>query len=159
MLVDEVNATIAEYSVKPGPTPNSTIPVEVTDGFRLLGTPVGSEDFSRSFFDSKLLEVKDQCALLHINVLNLQTRLQLFTQCVIQKLPHLLGTDIMHSLPFNYDCDKWEDWNGHLTKSIHQVIKDFIAKLLTQPNIPERSLQILRITIAEGGLGIYDPST
>ena len=82
-LADEVEATIASYSVKPGPTPNTTVPVELTSGFRLLGTPVGSNAFALEFFKSKIQEVEDQLTLLHTSVPDLQTRLRIFAQCII----------------------------------------------------------------------------
>jgi hypothetical protein len=43
------------------------------------------------------------------------TKLRLFLQCLIQKIPHLLGSNVL----YHYDTDKpppnWTNWNGLLT--------------------------------------------
>ena len=108
-LAAQVRTTIAMYSadppsVKDGPT----TPIELTSGFRLLGTPVGSPKFAQEFFNERLADVEKSVSLLHTHVPDLQTRLRIFTQCTIQKLPHLLGADIMHNLPLSYDGTNWE---------------------------------------------------
>ena len=84
--------------------------VEVTTGFRLLGTPVGSPEFADDFFAQKLEGVRNHAKLLHAGVEDLQTRLRLFSQCSIQKLPHLLGADIMHIMPLR--SFRGEDWSS-----------------------------------------------
>ncbi len=59
------------------------IPVKVTTDFRLFGTPVGSDDFARAFFNERLKEVKRNADALHCRILNKHTILMLFSQCVL----------------------------------------------------------------------------
>lgn len=158
-LAKDVWRTIETYSTSPGANAGAPPePVEVTSGWRLLGTPVGSAKFAESFFQEKLDEVSRQTTLLHHKVPDLQTRLRLFSQCVLQKLPHLLGADIMHRLPLLYDADFWFDWNGPLTQGIESVASTFLATVAGRGSIPTRSLLVSQIAVMEGGLGLTAPS-
>jgi hypothetical protein len=48
-----ISQTIAQFSNKPNPTAQTRpIPVELTDGCRLLGHPIGSADFASKFFST-----------------------------------------------------------------------------------------------------------
>ena len=52
----EVTTTIEEFSVRKDPIdPTITHKVEVTTGFRLLGTPVGSPDYALEFFNANVM--------------------------------------------------------------------------------------------------------
>ena len=62
--------------------------------------------------------VKANVSALTTRVPNLQTRLHFFSQCTIQKAPHLLGAGVIHSLPLDFDAHHWEEWNGPLTSSV-----------------------------------------
>ena len=98
--------------------------MELTTGFRLLDTPVGSPYFAFEFFNEQLEEVQANVTALNDGITDLQTRLRIFTQCTIQKLPHLLGADIMHNLPDTFlDGDtNWWNWNGPLTEQLDAII-------------------------------------
>mmetsp|Transcript_21907 Transcript_21907/g.40223 ORF Transcript_21907/g.40223 Transcript_21907/m.40223 type:complete len:108 (+) Transcript_21907:1273-1596(+) len=92
------------------------IPMELTEGFCLLGTHVGSPRFAKEFFKERLAKVRQNVKALEKGVPDLQTRLHIFLQCTIQKLLNLLGADIMHNLEDDYfeDGGNWWDWNGPL---------------------------------------------
>ena len=108
-LHSDVAWTIANFSKQKGATPDAPDrPVELTSGFRLLGTPVGSSEYTASFFDDQLQSLRADIDSLHANIADLHTRLKLFAQCTAQRLPHLLGADIMHSLPLDYDGN-WDE--------------------------------------------------
>ena len=98
-----------EKAEKEGATP---APVELTDGFVLLGTPVGSEEFAKAFYATKAAEVAQNVAKLTAHIPDLQTRLRVFMMCTIQKMPHLLGSSIMHNLALDFEAQFWEEWNG-----------------------------------------------
>ncbi len=89
-LATSLSDTIAQFSVTPHPTDTTAppVPVELTSGCRLLGHPVGSAAFATEFFSSRIAAVKRDIVSLHDNISNLQTRLRLFSQCTLQKLPH-----------------------------------------------------------------------
>ena len=158
-LATEVDATIGRYSVAPTAVPGVFEKVELTSGFRLLGTPVGSAEFAIEFFDGKLSEVRSQAAALTMGIDDAHTRLRIFIQCTIQKLPHLLGADIMHCLPLaTFKGENWLSWGGPLVEGIDSIIHDFLATLLGRESLPDYSLLIAQLRVGSGGLGILYPS-
>ena len=79
---------------------------------------------------------------------------------MLQKLPHLLSSDILYHLPLNQGNPPWwEDWAGPLTTAIDRITHDFFASLLDLPSIPEYSTLISQISLRHGGLGILCPRT
>ncbi len=118
---------------------NTTMPEEITDGFRLLGTPIGSTSFINEYFLQQLHTVNKQCILLTQQISDLQTHIKLFNTCTLQKLPHLLGSNIMHNLPNDFNPSLWQSWNGPLTQGINQLINTFLQQLSTTDNNPEHA--------------------
>lgn len=112
-----------EFSTQPHPTNKSApaLPVELTTGFRLLGQPVGSPTFATEFFTSSITAVKESLASLSTSITDKQTKLRIFSQCLLQCLPHLLSSDILYNLPVNDPDPNWEDWNGPLTSNIPHI--------------------------------------
>jgi hypothetical protein len=160
-LATSISATIAEFSTRPHPTDKSAppLPVELTTGFRLLGQPVGSASFATTFFSSCISNVKENISSLTTSITDEQTQLRLFSQCLIQKLPHLLASDILHNLPINDPDPKWEEWNGPLTSDIDDIISTFLTTLTNQPTIPPSAILISQLGLASGGLGLLCPRT
>jgi hypothetical protein len=72
------------------------IPADLTTGFRLLGSPVGSPTFAREFFNDQLRDIQTKITLFSEAIIDPQTKLRLFSQCLIKKIPHLLGCDVLH---------------------------------------------------------------
>ena len=124
-LAQQLADTIAAYStttITNNQGISQTTPLEVTTGLRILGAPVGSMDFARSFFLQNIESVKADAHCLNDKVTNLQTRLRIFSQCTIQRLPHLLGNDVLHFLNTDeFEGDDWDDWNGPLTQEINTI--------------------------------------
>jgi hypothetical protein len=91
-LAHSISNSISSFSTTPHPTDKTApdIPVELTTSFRLLGQPVGSATFATEFFDRRIDDVKKNVTSLLGNITDQQTRLRLFSQCIIQKIPHLL---------------------------------------------------------------------
>jgi len=83
-LADELTYSINSYSHKKSKTSPTPIGVELTDGFRLLGTPVGSATFADTFFAEQLTAVSKQMETLTDNITDLHTRLKLFNNCTLQ---------------------------------------------------------------------------
>jgi len=101
--------------------------------------------------------VKASASALITRVSNLQTRLRLFSQCTIQKAPRLLGAEVTHSLPLDFDAHHWEEWNGPLALSVDGQITSFLGDL-TGREIPQTSLFLSQISLAHGGLGLLNAS-
>lgn len=158
-LANEIETTLANYSSKRNSDGTTSIE-EITSGIRLLGAPIGSLAFAESFFLGKLHDVQSHADLLSGEVEDLQTRLRLFSQCCIQKMPHLLGMDVMHSLPLDgsFNPADWLSWNGPLVQHLDDATRSFFCNLLRRKNLPDYSLQIAQLTISTGGLGIINGS-
>ena len=97
------------------------------------------------------------------NISDDQTRLCLFHQCIIQKLPQLLSVDDLFYLPTDHPDPSWEDWNGPLTSYIDSVIKAFFTSVITTsdltPDIPKYPILISQLGLCAGGLGFLCPRT
>jgi len=96
-LAHSISNSISSFSTTPHPTDKTApdIPVELTTGFQLLGQPVGSATFAFDFFDRHIDDIKKYITSVLDNITDQQTRLRLFSQCIIQKLPHLLSADVL----------------------------------------------------------------
>ena len=96
---------------------------------------------------------------LNAGITNIPTRLRISTQYNIQKLPHLLGADIMHNLPEDFleSDNNWWNWYGPLTKQIDATISKFLATLVGRESIPNYALIISQISLGLGGLGLLNP--
>jgi hypothetical protein len=157
-----IQRTIAKYSVDINKD-KTTTPVELTTGFRLLGTPVGSKDFAYQFYTEQLDIVRNGIKSMTHAITDTQTRLKLFSTCIIQKLPHLLDSEIMHYYPTDNTSHfaEWYNWAGVLTSELESITTMFFKGLLdlspTEP-LPHISKLICHLNINKGGLGILNPS-
>jgi hypothetical protein len=88
---------MAEFSTQPQLTNKSapSLPVELTTGFRLLGQPIGSPTFATTFLSYRVEAVKESLHSLSTSITDKQTKLRLFSQGLLQRLPHLLSSDIL----------------------------------------------------------------
>ncbi len=161
-LADELQAAINTYSVTAGPSPTDPpIGVELLEGCRLLGAPVGSPKFAQQFFNERILAAIIDANKLTETVPDLQTRLRLFAQCTIHKIPHLLGYDVLHHLPLDYNLGDvgWQAWQGHLIDATNSLISTFFKNLLNlDSSLPSHSTFIAQGSLSLGGLGIPRPS-
>jgi hypothetical protein len=161
-LATEVINTITRFfSTEPHPTSPSdpSTPVELLYGFRLLGHPVGSPSFAHEFFTTCLATVESNVESIHSSIDDDQTKLRLFSQCIIQKIPHLLSSDILYHLPTDINDPPWEEWNGPLTAATDRIIQSFLSRLLQHRELPERSILISQLGLLDGGLNILSPRT
>ena len=154
-LATKLTNAIATYSTNTQGTTSTAI--ELTDGFRLLGTPVGSPSFADAFYQEQLLTAF-QLTTVNTQITDLQTRLKLFSTCILQKLPHLLSSDAMHHLPLDFDPSQWPTYAGPLSNGIHNLIDTFLQQLLQLPELlPDHSKCISHLPINHGGLGLLFP--
>ena len=157
-----VERTIARFSIQQNKD-DTFSPVELTSGFRLLGTPVGSQAFAQEFYNEQIESVHSSLSSMMNAIRDTQTRLRLFSVCTSQKLPHLLDSDIMHNYPTNNssDFEQWYNWAGPLTTGIDTITSRFFQELLGLPaneTLPEIPTLISRLNVNKGGLGIINPS-
>ena len=151
-------SSIATFSNERDPSdPSITRPVELTEGCRLLGHPVGSAAFASAFFDKCTSTVTQCIASLSNSITDPHTKLRIFSSCLLQKIPHLLSSDIMYHLPHDDPHPPWETWNGPLTRTTDSLIHSFLSTLLKTDEIPSYALHIAQLGLSGGGLGILCP--
>ena len=63
----------------------------------------------------------------------------------------------MHLLPMDYNVRHWEEWSGPLTARVDGQIASFLGDL-TGRAIPQASLMLSQISVADGGLGLLNAS-
>ena len=100
-LIDKATNT---YSVD-----KYTMPFKITTGIYILSAPVGSQAFAENFFLRAVNKTRIDVAKLYTTVTDLQTRLRLFHQYVIEQLPHLLGDEVLHMAPLNFPPEHGEE--------------------------------------------------
>ncbi len=118
------------------------LPIKLTTGCRLRGSPIGSASFAKQYFNKQLNQVQQCIFLMTTAISGPQTRLQIFSQCLIQKLPHLLGSNVLYHYNISNPPPIWTDWNSPLTSATDEIIKSFLATLLTLHNTPHHALLI-----------------
>jgi hypothetical protein len=133
-------------------------PKEVTDGLRVLGVPIGNQEYCDNFIN-KILQnaIKNSNAVMQGLESN-QTILQLFKTCTAHKLTHLFAADVANSndddLPQN-----WNTWESNMTRGFDDMTSDFIGKLTRNESLPNHSLLISSMATRAGGLGIQNPTS
>ena len=71
------------------------MPVEVTDGLRILGIPIGSPAFCKTFILKQLQLAKSDSAKTLASLEDLQMVLRIYTKCTVHKLTHIFATDVL----------------------------------------------------------------
>jgi len=132
-LADELTYSINSYSHKKSKTSPTPIGVELTDGFRLLGTPLDQPPSQIPSLqnNSPPSATKWRLSPTTSPISTPDSNSSIFNTCTLQKLPHLLGADIMHHLPLDFDPNAWLAWNGPLTQGLNKIINSFFTTLLS----------------------------
>jgi hypothetical protein len=157
-LANAITIAITQYSNKRNKQdPQHPTPVELTEGFRLLGIPVGSPTFVTKFINEKLNEIQKQTNTIHSSIHDPQTRYKIFCECTLQKIPHLLLTDVLYNLDTNDSTQPFTSWNGPLVQATNQIVRSFLNNLYNT-DLPNHSLLIAQLDISKGGLGCLDTS-
>ncbi|KAL7506944.1 hypothetical protein ACHAXN_009287 [Cyclotella atomus] len=146
--------TIAKFSTTK--VEGLTVPVEVTDGLRVLGAPVGSLGFCQSFLLKALSKAQADANKLLSNLEDLQTTLRLYSMCTANKITHLFSHDVYNTELDELPQHHWL-WNSELTDQFSSMTADLLANITNQSNLPIYSQLISNISIQEGGLGIQSP--
>ena len=134
------------------------LPVEVTDGIRVLGTPVGSSTFKRQFIFNILDTIHKDALTIISKIKCKQAALRLFSHCCITKIPHLLACVATCEINEKADQD-WFSWTSPITTAINHIESWFLASIVNASSIPHHSLQFAQVAISNGGLGLLNPST
>lgn len=140
---------------------NNPIPVELTNRFRLLGSPVDSAKFAELFFVEQIETLQATLDLLTNTLNDVHTKIKLFTQSIIN-IPHLLDSNVMHNYPIHNDAGKfWHNWNGLSIKGIDNITNKFFKSLLDINDdnpLPQHATLIRNLNLNRGGLRTLNAS-
>ena len=160
-LATSISDAISKYSTKSNDIDILGPPLlaEIITGFHLLGSPVGSPAFAREYFNTQLVDIQSCITTMSTAITDRQTKLRLFSQCLIQKIPHLLGSNVLYHYDTATPPHDWTNWNGPLTAATNHIIARFISDIIGVPTLPHHALLIAQLSLKAGGLGILDPRT
>ena len=72
-------------------------PVEVTDGLRVLGAPIGSSEFCKNYLMKMMEKARsDFSQKLLDNLEDSQTILRFYSMCTVHKLTLLFSSDVLN---------------------------------------------------------------
>jgi len=130
--------------------------VEVQDGLRVLGVPIGNNEFCKAFISAQLAKAKVDASKILEGLDDLQTKLQVFRQCTVHKMTHLFASDVlignMSKLPKN-----WHLWNSAMCTEFNEMVDSFLCSILQRPTLPSHAHIIASMSSNEGGLGLQNP--
>jgi hypothetical protein len=155
MLGQQLATTIGTFSTTK--MNGLTVPVEVMDGLRVLGAPIGSFTFCQNFLLKALTKAQSDVNKL-LTIEDLQTTLCLYIMCTANKITHLFAHNVYNTALDELPKQHWL-WNSNLTNKFSTMTADLIANITNQSSLPIYSQLISNISIKEGGLGIQNPRT
>ena len=147
---------ISNYSTTIKDGTRLPVEVEVVDGLRVLGVPVGSPAFCKNFMLKCIKKaMKDSQALL-AGLDDLQTILRLFSTCTVHKMTHLFSSDVSaadpNDLPQNFYL-----WGSPMTDQFSEMTNSMLAAITESDDIPSYSQIIANLSLKQGGLGFQHP--
>eukprot|EP01036_Dinobryon_divergens_P029340 gene29340-38419_t len=124
-----------------------------SDGVELVGTPIGNDEFCKTYWETNLLNEMQNAIPLVCSWPDVQRALCLFRLCIVSKYNYFLR----HSDPRSM-------YAAHISESIHQLVQNGLAHIL-DPLTTEEFQTIITEKIwlqsilppKMGGLGIQDP--
>ena len=158
LLGQQLESTISVFSTtKVNGLP---IPVEVTDGLRVLGAPVGSLKFCQAFLIKALSNAQSDADKLLVNLDDLQTTLRLYSMCTANKITHLFSHDLYNTTMDKLPEQHWL-WNSdrRQTDEFSTMTANLLANISNQSSLPIYSQLIANISINKGGIGIQSART
>ena len=154
MIGTSLQQAISTYSIKI--KDGIKTPVEVTDGLRVLGSPIGSVSFCQNFLSQMMNKAQEDARKIAIHLQDIQTIMRLYSMCTVHKMTHLFSSDVFNSniadLPQSFFL-----WNGSLSTKFNEMTETLLCNITNLPSLPEYSHIIANMSINEGGLGLQHP--
>ena len=155
LVAEDLETAIALYS-RQKLEDGSVVPHEVTDGLRVLGSPVGNNEYCQDFFQKQLKKAKTSASRLLQGLESQQTILQVFRACTSTKMTHLFASDVVCS-PDLPDINKWDLFQSPMCVEFDKMTENVLASLMGVPSIPDASIYMASMATQFGGLGIQNP--
>eukprot|EP00956_Cyclotella_meneghiniana_P041000 scaffold211404_cov36-Cyclotella_meneghiniana.AAC.3 len=153
----DLETAIATYSTTKDSDGN-VVKVEVTDGLRVLGAPIGSTSFCRNFLLSALSKAKADSSKILDGLDDVQSMVRVYSMCTVHKLTHLFGSDVINTAPDNLPTNYFL-WNSNLTSEFSNMTNSFIQAAIGSEPLPQHAEIITSMSIKSGGLGLQHPRT
>ena len=136
---------------------NSTtngVALKITDGIRILGSPVGSPTFCKDFISKAMTKAQAHADTSLAKLDNKQSVLQLFKFCTAHKMTHLFSADVLAATKHPKN---WNTWDSDLCSDFNAMISHMISALTNNSATPEHDILIASMSTKQGGLGIQHP--
>ena len=159
IIANELDQAINTYSRTYNKVTEEYHPIEVVDGLRVLGVPIGNSTFCSSFLSKALAKAKRNTSNIISGLSDDQTILQLYRSCTATKLTHLFASDILSSDKELPAPGHWNLWSSEFCNEFDQMTNQVLARLTQTETIPLVSTLISAIPTTSGGLGIQNPDT
>lgn len=132
----------------------------LTNGSRLLGTPIGSNTFVREFLKNKNDDLKQSVDRLFRHIPNSQTLGLLYIQGIQARIPHLLFADVLANNTENSISSIVTPFYSPFINESRQLTAHFLSRIV-KPGPPitvdmTPQWQIAHLNPANGGLGFRD---
>ena len=132
------------------------LPYEECNGLRVLGVPIGSQQFCRTYIKATMEKAIKESKKILEGLEDRQTMLQIFKTCTAHKLTHLFVADVLagdeSQLPNN-----WHLWSSDMADQFTEMSNTFLAKLTDRTSLPDHSQLISNISTTKGGIGLQHP--
>ena len=101
----------------------------LVNGTRLLGYPIGSPSFINDYLNTAAINFRRHSQCIQVGLHNLQSKAQLFRQCLQATIPHLLFSDVLLNAPLNDPLLPYS-WNSPFLSHIQTTSTAFYCHLL-----------------------------
>lgn len=132
------------------------VPVEVTEGLRVLGAPIGSPTFCRAFIAKQMAKARVASQRTLDGLESCQTKLQLYKTCTVHKMTHLFMSDVLaadeSTLP-----EQWHLWQSDMTSEFDAMTNNFLQDLTCRHDMPDHAQLIASMASSSGGIGLQHP--
>ena len=130
-------------------------PGEETQGLRILGIPVGGDQFIRQYLQSFLDTLHTDTGNLLQNMPDLQTAAQVYKRCLLQRVPFQMTADVLLNTTPG-DVQQSTDWKTDLTTQVDAITRRVLADIAAVETIPTWTDSMSKLPSKIGGLGLFD---
>ncbi|KAL7529651.1 hypothetical protein ACHAXR_003079, partial [Thalassiosira sp. AJA248-18] len=140
-LHDSISAAISTpFSRKTNPD-HTTSPLEVITGLRILGVPIGNDDFCTTFHLQRVEAAAADAKKVISGLNDKQTMLRVFKTSTLHKVTHLFVSDVASSNPTMLPTD-WHLWSSAMSTRFSEIMNSFLCGLLSATSIPAHTHRI-----------------
>jgi hypothetical protein len=152
LILADLKEAIDTYS-----TDKAGVGVEVTDGLRILGVPIGSKSFCQQFITNKLAGAQSDASKILNGLEDSQTMVQIYRQCTAHKLTHLFTSDVIANADLDALPRHWHLWDSQLATDFRTMTEAFLTNITRADDYSHFAHFMSAVPTRQGGLGIAHP--